>query len=109
MTKRELFANNSINTSLQGEEHEDQRIDDWVFNDPMDKDYDIDTNGKDEINRLLRDTFVPLYHEDNLYDIHNVPLLEKSKEPLYEGSTTNIISDILLLVNLNQKLNLHSS
>ena len=60
----------------------------------------IDTNGEDEINTLLQDTFAPLDHEDNLHDIHDVPLLEKSQEPLYEGSTTNILFVILLLVNL---------
>ena len=52
----------------------------------MDEDGIIDTNGEDEINRLLQDTFSPLDHDDNLHDIHDVPLLEKSQEPLYEGS-----------------------
>ena len=37
----------------------------------------IDTNDEDEINRLIQDTFAPL-DEDNLHDIHDVPLLEKS-------------------------------
>ena len=63
--------------------------------------YDIiDTNREDEINRFLQDTFAPLDHEENLHDIHDVPLLKKSQEHLYEGSTTNILSIILLLVNL---------
>jgi hypothetical protein len=39
--------------------------------------------------------------EDNQDDIHDVdPLLEKSRQPLYEGSTINLLSAILLLVNL---------
>ena len=62
----------------------------------MDKDDVIDTNDEDEINTLIQDTFAPL-EEDNL---HDVPLLEKSQEPLYEGSTKNLLSTILLLVNL---------
>ena len=65
----------------------------------MDEDDVMDTNDKDEINRLIQDTFAPL-DEDNLHDIHDVPLLKKSQEPLYEGSTKNILSVILLLVNL---------
>ena len=65
----------------------------------MDDDDIIDTNGEVGINRLLQNTFYPL-DEDNLHDIHDVPLLEKSQEPFYEGSTTNILSTILLLVNL---------
>ena len=64
----------------------------------MDKDEVIDTNDEDEINRLIQDTFAPL-DEDNLHDIHDVPILEKSHEHLYEGSTTNLLSAILLLVN----------
>jgi hypothetical protein len=38
--------------------------------------------------------------EDNQDDSHDVdPLLEKSSQPLYAGSKTNILSAILLLVN----------
>ena len=65
----------------------------------MDEDYVIDTNDEYEINRLIRDTFAPL-DEDKLHDIHDVPLLKNSQEPLYEGSTQNLLSTILLLVNL---------
>ena len=67
-------------------------------NDHMDEDDVIDTNGEDEINRLLQDTFSPL-DEENLHYFDDFPLLEKSQQPLYEGSTTNILSSILLLVN----------
>ena len=91
--------NYSLNTTLQGEEHRDHNIEDPVLNDPMDEDDVIDTNDEDEINRLIQDTFAPL-DEDNLHDIHDVPLLEKSQEPLYEGSTKNLLHTILLLVNL---------
>ena len=65
----------------------------------MDEDGIIDTNYEDEINKLIQGTFSPL-DEDSLHDIHNIPLLEKSQEPLYEGSKKNILSTILLLVNL---------
>ena len=92
------LPHNSRNTTLQYDEHGDNAIEDGVINDPMDKDDIIDTDGEDEINILLQDTFSPL-DEDNLNDIHDVPLLKKSQEPLYEGSTT-ILSSILLLVNL---------
>ena len=91
--------NYSRNTTFQGEERGDHNIEDQVLNDPMDKDDVIDTNDEDEINRLIQDTFSPL-DEDNLHDIHDVPLLEKSQEPLYVGSTKNILSTILLLENL---------
>ena len=98
--KSYLPHNYSRNTTLQGEEHGDHNIEDRVINDPMDEDDIIDINDEDEIKKLIQDTFSPL-DEENLHDIHDVPLLEKSQEPLYEGSTKNILSIILLLVNLN--------
>ena len=84
------LPHNSRNTTLQGEEDGDHNIEARVLNDPMDE---------DEINRLIQDTFSPL-DEDKLHDIHDVPLLKKYEEPLYKRSTTNILSTILLLVNL---------
>jgi hypothetical protein len=66
----------------------------------MDGDNVSDSNQKDEIHRLIQDTFAPM-DEDNQDDSHDVdPLLEKSRQPLCEGSTTNLLSVILLLVNL---------
>jgi hypothetical protein len=66
----------------------------------MDRDNISDSNQEDEIHRLIQDTFCPM-DEDNQDDSHDVdPLLEKSRQALYEGSTTNILSSILLLVNL---------
>ena len=66
----------------------------------MDEDNISDTNKEDEIHRLIQDTFAPM-DEDNQDDSHDVdPLLQKSQQPLYEGSTKNLLSAILLLVNL---------
>jgi hypothetical protein len=66
----------------------------------MDGDNISDSNQDDEIHRLIQDTFAPM-DEDNHDDGHDVdPLLEKSRQPLYEGSKTNLLSTILLLVNL---------
>ena len=80
-----LPHNYSRNTNLQGDEHGYHNIEYEFLNDPMDEDNIIDKNDEDEIHRLIQDTFSPL-DEDNLHDIHDVPLLEKSQEPLYEGS-----------------------
>ena len=91
--------NYSRNTNLQGEEHGYHNIEDEFLNDPMDEDDIIDTNDKDEINILIQDTFAP-FDEENLHDIHDVPILEKSQKPLYEGSAKKLLSAILLLVNL---------
>jgi hypothetical protein len=92
----------SRNSTLHGDELRDQNIEasDQVINDDMDGDNVSDSNKEDEIHRLIQDTFAPM-DEDNQDDSHDVdPLLEKSHQPLYEGSTINLLSAILLLVNL---------
>ena len=33
-------------------------------------------------------------------DVHDIPRLNKAYEPLYEGSKTNLLSTILLIINL---------
>ena len=37
---------------------------------------------------------------DDFDDVHDIPLLEKAYRPLYEGSKTNLLSTILLIMNL---------
>ena len=39
-------------------------------------------------------------NDDSFDDFHDIPLLDKAYEPLYEGSKTNILSTILLIMNL---------
>jgi hypothetical protein len=92
----------NINIPLQGDELLDQNIEvvDQVINDDMDGDNVRDTNQEDEIHRFIQDTFSPL-DGDNHDDSDDVdPLLKKSHQPLYEGSTTNLLFSIFLLVNL---------
>ena len=38
---------------------------------------------------------------DDFLDVHDISLLEKAYGPLYEGSNTNLISAILLIMSLN--------
>ena len=67
----------------------------------------------DGINTLIRDSFNVRMdddddddddnHEniDDIDNVHDLPLLEKAYKPLYEGSNTNLLSVILLIMNLN--------
>ena len=93
------LSSTSINTTLEGDEHRDHHnIEDRVLNDDMDRDNITDTNHEDEIHRLIQDTFAPM-DDDNQDDSHDLdPLLQKSRQPLYEGSAKNLLSSILLLV-----------
>ena len=87
----------SRNDVVQVEEH-GVNIKDQV-NDPMEEDDMNNTVGDDETNTFIQDAFSWMDHE-KFDDIHDVPLLEKAQQPLYEGSWTNILSDTLLLASL---------
>ena len=40
-------------------------------------------------------------HENDEFDgFHDLPLLEKACKPIYEGSNTNLLSAIFLIMNL---------
>ena len=61
----------------------------------------------DGTNTLIHDSFNVTMDGDNDHeniddfdDVHDLPLLEKACEPLYEGSNTNLLSAILLIMNL---------
>ena len=39
-------------------------------------------------------------NDDDFDDVHDIPLLDKAYEPLYEVSKTNLLSAVLLIMNL---------
>ena len=93
------FPSTSRNTPLQGDELRDQNIEavDQVVNDDMDGDNISDTNQKDEIHRLIQDTFFPMDEDNQDYSHYVDPLLKKSSQPLYEGSKKTFICYIVLV------------
>ena len=63
----------------------------------------------DGTNTLIHDSFIIRMDDDDdddneniddFDDFHDIPLLQKAYEPLYEGSQTNLLSIILLIMNL---------
>ena len=44
--------------------------------------------------------YVDNENDDDFDDVHDIPLLNKAYEPLYEGSKINLLSTILLIMNL---------
>jgi hypothetical protein len=54
----------------------------------------------DGTNRLVRDIFAPIDEDNNFDDIHDITLLKKAQQPIYEGSRTNVLLALMLLVNL---------
>ena len=78
-----------VNDHIEEEDHNDNIVED------------------DGTNALIHDTFNfrmdddGHYHEnDGFDDVHDLPLLEKAYKPLYEGSNTNLLAAILLIMNL---------
>ena len=80
-------------------------------NDHIEEDDHIDNIVEDDgTNTLIHDSFNVRMddddddddHEniDDFDDVHDLPLLEKAYEPFCEGSNTNILSVILLIMNL---------
>ena len=66
----------------------------------------VEDDGK---NTLIHDSFNVRMDDDNgndyeniddFDDVHDIPLLEKEYKPLYEGSKTNLLSAIFLIMNL---------
>ena len=61
----------------------------------------------DSTNTLVHDIFNVIMDDDDDHenydfdDVHYLPLLEKAYEPIYQGYTTNLLSAILLIMNLN--------
>ena len=39
-------------------------------------------------------------NDDDFDDVHDISLLDKAHEPLYEGSKTNLLSVVLFIMNL---------
>ena len=78
-----------VNDHIQEDDHNDNIVED------------------DSTNTLVHDTFNVIMdeedddHENDYFDdVHDLPLLEKAYEPLYEGSNTNLLSIVLLIMNL---------
>ena len=66
------------------------------------EDDDTNTLIYDSFNARMDDDYDDNDHEniDEYDDVHDTPLLEKAYEPLYEGSNTNLLSAILLIMKL---------
>ena len=67
-----------------------------------------DDHADDGTNTLIHDSFnirmddddVDNENDDDFDDVHNTPLFDKAYEPIYEGSKTNLLSVVLLIMNL---------
>ena len=80
-----------------------------MFNGEQVNDHTDNVVEDDGTNTLIHDSFNVRMDDDNgdgneniddFDDAHDIPLLDKENEPLYEGSKTNPLSVVLLIMNL---------
>ena len=87
-----MFNGEQVNDHIEQDDHTDNVVEDdgtnTLIHDSFNVRMDDDDDGDDHENI------------DGFDDVHDLPLLEKAYEPLYEGSNTNILSAILLIMNL---------
>ena len=85
-----MFNGEQVNDHIEQDDHVDDVIED------------------DGTNTLIHDSFkvrmdnddVDNENDDEFDDVHDISLLDKAYEPLYEGSKKNLLSTILLIMNL---------
>ena len=85
-----MFNGEQVNDHIEQDDHADNVIEDDGTN----------TLIIDSFNIRMDDDYVDNENDDEFDDVHDIPLLDKAYEPLYEGSKTNLVSTILLIMNL---------
>ena len=82
-----------------GDMNHEEQVNDHIYN--VVEDDGTNTLIHDSFNVIMDDHHHRDYENiDDFDDVHDLPLLEKEHEPLYEGSNRNILSSILLIMNL---------
>ena len=87
-----MFNGEKVNDHIEQDDHTNNIVEDYVtntlihdsFNVRMDDDDDDDDNE----------------NSDDFDNENDIPLLDNAYEPLYEGSKTNLLSAVLLILNL---------
>ena len=85
-----MFNGENMNDSIEQYDHTDNIVEDDGTN----------TLIHDSFNVRMDDDDFDKENDDDFDDVHDIPLLDKAYEPLYEGSKTNLLSVVLLIMNL---------
>ena len=84
-----MFNGEQVNDHIEEDDHTDNLVEDDGKNTLIHDTINVRMDGNDDD------------HEKNDFDdVHDLPLLEKEYEPLYDGSNIHILSAILLIMNL---------
>ena len=85
-----MFNGEQVNDHIEQDDHVDVVIEDDGTN----------TLIRDSFNVRMDDNDVDNENDDEFDDVHDIPPLDKAYEPLYEGSKTNLLSILLLIMKL---------
>ena len=89
-----MFNGEQVNDHIEQDDHADDVIEDdgtnTLIHDSFNVRMDDDDDDDDEVDN----------ENDDFDDVHDIPLLGKAYEPLYEGSKTNLLFVVLLIMNL---------
>ena len=86
-----MLNGEQVNNPIEEDDHTDNAVEDYGTNTLIHDSFNVRMDDEDDDD-----------HEniDEFDDVHDIPLLEKEYELLYEGSKTNLLSDVLLIMNL---------
>ena len=80
-----------VNDHIEQDDHTDNIVEDDGTNTLIHASFNVRMDDDDDVDNE---------NDDDFDDVHDIPLLNKAYEPLYEISKTNILSSILLIMNL---------
>ena len=85
-----MFNGEQVNDHIKKYDHTDNVVEDDGTNTLIHDSFNV---------RMVDDDDDDNENIDEFDDVHDIPLLDKAYEPLYEGSKTNLLSDVLLIRN----------
>ena len=86
-----MFNGEQMNDHIEQDDHTDNVIADYGTNTLIHDSFNVRMDDDDDVDNE---------NDDDFDDVHNIPLLNKAYEPLYEGSKINILSVVLFIMNL---------
>ena len=91
LSEQVIEEHGAVNNGEQVNDHIDNTVEDYGTNTLIHDSFNVRMDDDDDDD-----------HEniDDFDDVHDFPLLENEYKPLYGGSNTNILSAILLIMNL---------
>ena len=85
-----MLNGEQVNNPIEEYDHTDNVVEDDGTNTLIHDSFNVRMDDDDDDHENI----------DDFDDVYDLLLLEKAYEPLYEGSNTNILSAILLIMNL---------